>query len=1059
MKNKKILIKYLIIFLIIFSNITILGTSKNQEPPRWNKEWSFRQEINIPISTNDPYSIYQPIDISIEFPNLCWGKNTREHSIRVLCWDGEQWHEIESQIYDIEFRDPEHISKCGIVFLIPEIANGNERYYVYYDDQQKPEPDYPDHVKIEDSFYYYEPISGVAAEGDYFKITEHGYVVYGVGEKGKAINRWLSQVIVKQKPGTEEFGLLTSDNLASFCFSYHIGTEDEDEISSDQRLLSKDILVDGNLMVEFKIVSESYDKTIRTTNIYKYYYCPTENKRISVHVKHQVLENVKVKGVINVDGRYGAIISYKSTSEKIEKMRFGKILPFLHVYTKENKIREYKMLLNPEDKEREWIIPYTDDCDLGKNAWLSYDEGTSGKAHGIIFSSNKNIVESGTDERDGIQIKVAEKEYFRVMGSEIDYAAINWGRNSYEKGGSHDIDIPGDLCVEYDAEFYTSEQGGYPDVIKEAQYFQTLIKYRHKIVDEGSEGGNENIYTLTISPRFTGRILSHPALAEIIKYNLTTIYAEIYKNNEYISTSFAFKPWIGPPKIKFPKLSPGNYTIKIYRRLGENKISFIGFKKIQLKGDTEVDVYCTWPIKINIDIKDQYNNRINNVELILLKNESIIDKNITTNNNAFTFEAPFTLVEKYTLKAFYKGFEIYNDTIPIFNRNINVKLNLYDIKIKIEDTLGFPPGVDVRPILTSLQMAKKKELTPEKLWDGCYIFKDLPKAKYTLQLSYGGFYEEKNINIPSEEQINIEFNAKYSLKTSLYDTSGNPLDKKGKTIDILRNRETIYKSISLDKEIFLPPGNYTIYAYSDGELIGLKNIVLTNDKKTKIVTTIDSMIQKVVPVLIFIFIGEIVVLILFKKISLNSFLKLLAMSFILLSLFQPWWYLDASSSNIAAEKHSEMYILKQTIIEKYEYDDLVYYELANIPDIFTDFLVFLTMTVLLGFILMGLSFLPNILLKRRYSKILILASVFFLILVTVAYHIGMSKITGLSLGSLQSSGALDVVLPNYETVQMNATWGLGIGFYLCIFAALIGLTAGISDLLVTKFYKKRKTRS
>ncbi len=1052
MKNEKTLLLYGLILLLVLSNISLTISSKNQEPPKWNNNWSYRQEINIPIPTDDPHSIYQPIDISIEFSNPCWGKNEKENSIRVLCWDGAQWHELESQIYDIEYKDSVHISKCGIVFLIPEMANGKERYYIYYDDKEKSEPDYPDHVQIEDSYYYFEPIKGVKAEGDYFKITEDGYVVYGIGQKGKAINRWLSQVIVKQKPGTKEFGLLTSDDLASFCFSYHVGTENEDEISSDQKLLSKEILVDGNLMVEFKITSESYDKTIRTTNLYKYYYCPTENKRINVHVKHQVLENVKVKGIINVDGRYGAVISYKSTSEKIEKMRFGKILPFLHVYTEDDKIREYKMILNPEDKEREWVVPYTDDCDLGKKAWLSYDEGEKGKAHGIIFSSNKDIVKSGTDERDGIQIKVAEKEYFRVMGSEIDYTAINWGRNSYEKGDTHDINIPHDLCVEYDAEFYTSEQGGYQDVIKEAQFYQTLIKHRHTTMNT-SGGENKNIYTLTVTPRFTGRILSHPAIAEILKINLTGIYAKIYQNNEYIATGFTFKPLVGAPKIKFPKLSPGNYTVKIYRKLG-GKTGFIGFKKIQLKGDTETDVYCTWPVKINIYVTDQYNNKINNVELIILKNESIVDRN-NTNTTVSTFEVPFALVEKYTLKAFYKGFEIYKDTIPIFKRNINIKLNLYDLKIKITDTLGFPPDVDVRPTLTSNQMVEKKELKPEKLWNGCYIFYKIPKARYNLQLSYGNFYEEKNIEVPSNKTINVEFNAKYSLETSLYDEFGNLLNNKGKTIDILHNEKKIYESISPSKEMYLPPGKYTVYAYSEGKLIGFKNIVLTNDKKIKIVTTIDSVIHTAIPILVLIFIAEIIVLLFFKKISLNSFLKLLAISLILLSLFQPWWFLDASSHNISAEKHSEMYLLPQTIIEKYEYNHSTYYELANIPSIFTDFLVFLSMIVIISLILMSLSSLPSILLKKRYSKILILASVFLLIFVTIAYHVGMSKITGLSLGSLQSSSVLDVVLPNYETVQMTATWRLGVGFYLCVSAALIGLTAGLSDLIIRILQKKK----
>jgi hypothetical protein len=97
--------------------------------------------------------------------------------------------------------------------------------------------------------------------------------------------------------------------------------------------------------------------------------------------------------------------------------------------------------------------------------------------------------------------------------------------------------------------------------------------------------------------------------------------------------------------------------------------------------------------------------------------------------------------------------------------------------------------------------------------------------------------------------------------------------------------------------------------------------------------------------------------------------------------------------------------------------------------------------------LIGVSFIPNIVYKKRYSTILISASVVFLILVTAAYIFGMSKLTELSLGRLQGEGTLDVVLPDQTTVYMNANWGLGIGFYLVLSAALITLFAGIIDYL------------
>ena len=101
----------------------------------------------------------------------------------------------------------------------------------------KPSLSYEDHVQILDRFYYYEPIKGISVEGDYFEIIDDDEIVYGVGQKGSVMNRRLSQIAIRMKPGTTEFDILNSDLLASFCFSYQRGEEDEDEIASDYTLL------------------------------------------------------------------------------------------------------------------------------------------------------------------------------------------------------------------------------------------------------------------------------------------------------------------------------------------------------------------------------------------------------------------------------------------------------------------------------------------------------------------------------------------------------------------------------------------------------------------------------------------------------------------------------------------------------------------------------------------------------------------------------------------------------------------------------------------------------
>ena len=167
---------------------TIMSDPLPDELPWWDDEYNSRMQITLPINTSDAHAKFQPIDLHIDFKNPCWGKNENEHSIRVCVWDEDKWHELESQIYDLEKKDPLHIKKCGLVFLVPEIANGEERYFVYYDDSEKTSPNYADHVNVEDSYYYYEPIQGIALEGDYYKIKESGFIVYAVGQKGKIIN-------------------------------------------------------------------------------------------------------------------------------------------------------------------------------------------------------------------------------------------------------------------------------------------------------------------------------------------------------------------------------------------------------------------------------------------------------------------------------------------------------------------------------------------------------------------------------------------------------------------------------------------------------------------------------------------------------------------------------------------------------------------------------------------------------------------------------------------------------------------------------------------------------
>jgi len=1053
MQIKRYLVTYIIILFLLSSALSISVDSQEETLPWWNKNWSFNQEITIPIETNNPYTKNQPIDMFINLEHPCWAKDISENSIRVVCWDGGQWHELESQIYDMNYTETNCICRCGLVFLIPDMANGDERYFVYYDDEEKPSPNYVDHVSIKDAYYYYEPISGVSVEGDYYNIMEDGYCAFGVGQKGDIIGRKLSQVIVKLKPKTMEFDTVNSEVVASFAFSFNEGPDDKDEVSSDQVLISKEVRIDGNLMIEFGLNSRSSDGRILTSNVYKYYYSPNNNKRFCVHVKHEITKECKVKGDINVDGRFGAMASYKSTSARIQRMRFGNILPYLNVYAKDNNIREYRMNPDPDGKEKQWIVSYSDDCDLGEEAWISYGEGKRGEVHGILFSSNKGIIKSGEGERDGISIKVSQKEYFSFASSEVDYAAINFGRNSYEKSTGHDLTIPKELVVEFDAEFFSSENGDYKDIAEEAKIYRTLLQNRRS---DGGFEGNENIYVLTVIPRLTGRLFSWPFLSNKLKF-LPSVDVELYRDNTFISSGISSKPLIGAPKFKFPKLSLGIYTIKVFLNGSRGERRFIGFESVELKGDQDVDVLCTWEKNFKVTYHDQNGNSIRDIDLrVVTGNNTIVVDNITGSSGVADLGVPYSLKKLYYLKAYYKGFLICDKKLLMKQKNADINIEVYDLKAQIKDSLAMPPGVDVRPVLTSKEMISPVEITPIDLSPGEYVFEKLPCATYELQISYGGFLDKKAIKIPETSgSVNMQFTATFSLNLQLFNSRGEQIGDIDKKIDIIRGGKTVLVSDSPNKIFDLPPGEYKINVYSDGKLVATKTLDLIGDKKEKIVTIIESLTPTVITILAIVFAVEIVILLLIRKISLNTFLKLTAMALILISLMQPWWSLYGTSDNNIASKSSEMFLVPQTMIDKVVYKNTPFLDVSTIPDLFTNFLLVLLIIVCSGLALLGISFIPNIVLKRRFSMVLIIASTIFLVLVVIAFYFGMHIITEVTLGSLTGEGIIDVTIPSGDKIYVNSNWGFGNGFYLCIAAALTAMFAGILDYFRKDGWPKR----
>jgi hypothetical protein len=415
----------------------------------------------------------------------------------------------------------------------------------------------------------------------------------------------------------------------------------------------------------------------------------------------------------------------------------------------------------------------------------------------------------------------------------------------------------------------------------------------------------------------------------------------------------------------------------------------------------------------------------------------------------------FTLADPYVLRAYYQGFLIYDEELGVTQKKVEITQELYDLTVTVEDRLGFAPGVNVRPSLTSSQMRQPIDILPEEKGEGTYVFKNLPPATYEVKISYGGFTDTKTVDIPAVGQsIQLKFTATYDLTIELLNSRGGFLLLNNQKIMISRQGKVIHSSLPPGSTTSLPPGDYTVVATDGTETIASKLVDLTNDKNVQVITKVDSLIALLVTGLAFVFIGQLVVLCITKKISLNTCLKASAMALIVGSLFQPWWALTAESSS-QATKESMMYLYPQTMIDTMTFEGKLSYDIATLPEIFTNSVGILVIIICTGLAFMGVSFIPNIVLRRRFSIGLAAASLVFIILVAAAFSLGMSHICEISLGGLQGQGMLDIELPTGKTVTMSSSWGLSFGFYLCVLSALLLIATGIIDFLRQKGFIAR----
>ena len=1067
----------LLIICLLISTIPYQGRSASNNI--WNTEWDFVQEITVPIDTSQLNARFQPIDQKIVFQHLCWGVDETSNSIRVICLHDGVYYELESQIYELSFSDESTISACNIVFLIPTFADGTESYYVYYDDTKKSDVSYPDHVSISESYYRYEPISGYPLESYFYKITDDESIPYTVSQEGQLMGYNTCQHVVKMLDNITEVLPKNGDLFAAFDFKYCYDNGIFDYSSTSQKLLSKEVFVDGNLMLSFGLVSTSKRDDLLTTVNYKYYHCPTSsNSRIRAHVIHEALTDVSSIQPASTDGVFASLQSGGVKSNSIKDLNIGEILPYLHFKNEFNEIYSYDIDTDPEYIPRDpdiRIASYKDDVDLGQQPWISFDEGEIGLAHGLLFHSNQVIV-TGTDEKDGLQLNAFEMDYPHLPGLENNIATVQIGRNSYEPDSGHDINIPSDLVVEFDVEFFTSRTGGVNDVQREVEMYNLLIEDVSSTTNEYNNGGSSKgehpiEVIITHAPSFPfGSLLS-----AVSGLNLSFITAELYRDGVYLSSETAVRIPMNAltqeatgfidkiksvfgiidysnislrKKVVFSDMKPGNYTVKVFleNQFLKSDRQYIGFATVNHKSeDTTIRIKAGVQQTVSLTVKDQNGLSVEKAEVIIKKDAALVTSGMTDDQGMIDLYVPKNN-NPYIITISLNDVECYQDKIDfsLFSRQIiekDIIIERYNIMLELVDEWGLAPGIDIMPIL--LSSTGESLGTFEKRSDTTYQFLSLAPDQYQLIMKYKSVTLIKEINLNQDTSLSLTFPARFQTTINVLDDHGLRMND----IKFSIERGGIKEEISSDDgevRFIVPPGKYMTRVTKDDTLIAQRNLMIIGDESYDYVSLYESLYPMLIIIIIFLSTLGIVYF-LYVNHRLFDIITLIPIILVLASLVLPWWGIHGSYQSV--ETQTQLFFIPSNLITVTDAPDVLIGDQGYLPDLF-----FIMIDGIIGMMIAAivLIILVYLLKKQDGDKHVLLSFVPIILLLgaIMVFIFGMSTLSMISVGTFLGSGPLDVsVSGQAQFQQIPSQWGPSIGFYVLVLSLLIYL---IPFMIATK---------
>lgn len=1054
--EKKIYIKLVLTLMIIISQALISYNIKAEGNFLNVEKWEFKQEIFIKIDTSSPQAKYKPIDIKVNFNNTCWAINESYNSICMGVLINNKWYESESQIYDlIHADDINYIDSCRIVFLIPKEADGTESYFILYDDNEMDRRSYKDHVDSRRGYFSYNKIPGYNFDSYHFQIIQENTVIFCISYDGEFLGMGGSQHVMKIKNNTENI-----DNpkvigpIASF--DLYVGSSDSYSSSMDV-CKNSEIIIDGNILTEVLIISESKNQNIKTIGRYKYYYCPDNDKRIYANIRHEIKQGMKVTP--NIENYYinFASMNIIQASSFKEVLNFGDAYSFFHYYSESENIVEEKFPSFDNIQSKNKIISYNDDKDLGKKPWICFDNGEQdGPLLSLIFQSNC-ILKDGDDENDGIQISLKNSKTDNFVVS-TEQQGIGFARNSRENN-IDDNYIPSNYAIEFTTEYYYTSHGDWKTIENESDIFKNLSIFKN---NDESDSFNSETYTVDIISHFAPSFPITNFINLLTRNNKSYIQAELWKDGSFIDskilkrssfihninlldlinideykTSFSkilsiFK------RAEFSGISNGTYLCKIIivNPFFSDESLIIGYKMIEVHDNSSFHIFCKLPGRLIIKSVNQEKMPLSNLKIILKDKSSNIVAAINTNEFGLaTLSAPYNTNDYYHLIAEYNSIPVFTEKISIKKINLlfpikkYLEIPLYNVNITLLDDWNQLVKIPLDLSIFLEGFDAKVEYTKK---NSTYILNNLISGDYHINVQYKSFRENEAIYINNSMEITFNLNWKNLLKINLFDFQGFILNdgiiilsKSGKSIQQNLNSEGVsYFSV--------PPGEYSIRVTSEGNQIGKCNLNLYKDDTINFITFKPQVYKYYIYIFstLIIFIGVYFYL---KTKKYISFIQSVSLHLVVLSTIFPWWSLYTIKDYFI-----NIYIIPSHVIKYTRSSDLMFGEIVNISAEFTLLIRLITVLIFIGSIFLFMNIIMTRSIHKRLNEFFLFVGVLMYSISCLSFIFSMSYLLNFSGVGFFGSGEINS--PN-QTIW--STWGPNIGFYLFVASLVILIVSTI----------------